>query len=408
MSRKFDPLRIFMRKALMMSLILQYCAIAYSQPLDTLFEDVQKPVSPLVLDTTTLDLDTAKQEPVKIINPKKAQAVETPHRNVETFTEDADIVAAPQPEDVDSSTFSLFNYGKIVGICPSLSYFYYNEHIVLDDLMRSFKEKNLFDPTFVGSPKSSEYGFVPGFQYSVLRYIPQSHFMIRPKIGLFLGIGTTYDGTSQAMPLVSNGDTIGYEFDPHKDNKTNLFLFTSCDLGYVFSKIKWPTALYSGIDFKLWYRDLTSSSSGSSSSESMNEVYYWFNVPLGFIITKTVSKEILFGIEPRIDFMVYGAMQVNMSTGNSNYTIDYPAVTLGNKASYRLEAFFEFRRKHSAIRVCPYVQIYGFGQSDTATATFTAYGSTAGKMEFLEPQSASTWYGLNLQIDFLKNRISNE
>ncbi|HUI92671.1 MAG TPA: hypothetical protein VLX68_10525 [Chitinivibrionales bacterium] len=319
-------------------------------------------------------------------------------------------VIAPktQPEEQTFPRFSLFNYGKTIAVGPQASYFYYNEHIEIDPLVQQFRDQYLRSPKISGEPKSSEYGGMLGVNFGITRYLPGPHLLIRPRVALLVGMGNTYDGSEQGGVLDSAGVPVGIEFVPHKDQKDNIFLMGGCDIGYVFTNASWPTAVYSGLDAKLWYRDMVlySEQAYVPPGTTMSETYYWFSVPIGAVITKPLSGRWLLGIEPRVDLMFFGQMQITEDVTGSDVSYNYPAVTLGSKASFRLDLYMQTRLGSSiSLKFGPYAMLYGFGKSNTDTATASVYGEPAEKMSFWEPASASYWIGFNLQVLFLKNPI---
>lgn len=309
------------------------------------------------------------------------------------------------PSDLDG-IFSLFNYAKIVGIGPSLSYFYYNEHVDINPIIQQYRNQHTYQPIISGTPKSTEYGAVLGFNLNTARIFPRPRLFFRSHFAMLFGIANTYDGSSQADTTEAAGTIT---FSPIKDQKNNLFLSGGLDLGYAFSTVKCPWAVYSGIDAKLWYRDMTlySQQSGSASS---SELYYWFSVPLGALITRPVSPHLVLGCEPRIDFMFYGRMQAS-ETSSYGGSLDFPILKLGNRASYRLDAFIQTRPSSSvSLKFGPYIMLYGFAASNTDTVTLPAgyYGTTDQRVGFMEPESASFWVGLNFQVAFLRQRLPEE
>jgi hypothetical protein len=322
---------------------------------------------------------------------------------------------APQKqpaEELVPALFSLFNYGKTVAIGPVATYFYYNEYIEIDPMVQLFRNEYLRAPQIMGTPKSSEYGTVIGVNFALSRFLPRPHLLIRPRVALLLGMGSTYDGSDMGQLYYdSAGTTVGIQFTPHKDQKDNIFVMGGCDIGYVFSNAALPTAVYSGLDVKLWYRDmiLYSDQGNVPPGTTMSETYYWFSIPVGAIIIKPLSGRWLLGAEPRVDLMFFGQMKINESVPGSDVTFDYPAVTLGSKASFRLDVFAQCRLGSSmSLKFGPYAMVYGFGKSNTDTATASMYGQTVGRAAFLEPASASYWVGFNLQAVFLKKQLRNE
>jgi hypothetical protein len=309
------------------------------------------------------------------------------------------------PSDLDG-IFSLFTYSKIIGIGPSLSYFYYNEHVDINPIIQQYRNLHTYQPIIAGTPKSTEYGAVLGFMLNTARVFRKPSLFFRSRFAMLFGIANTYDGSSQADTSQAVGTIT---FSPVKGQKNNLFLSGGLDLGYAFSAATCPWAVYSGIDAKLWYRDMTLYSQllGSGSS---SELYYWLSVPLGALITRPVSSHLVLGCEPRIDFMFYGRMQASESSSYGG-SLNFPILKLGNRASYRLDAFIQTRPSSSvSIKFGPYIMFYGFAASNTDTVTLPGgyYGTTDQRVGFMEPESASFWVGLNFQVAFLRQRIAEE
>jgi len=296
--------------------------------------------------------------------------------------------------------FSLFHYNEITTIGLTLGYFTYNEIISLTDDIQQFTDQFGFKPEISGAPKSTETGTVFGLSAEKTFYFWKDRMLLRPKASFLFGYNTSYDGSTQQQMLVSdNGDTIGFGYDPIKYTKNNFFLDAGCDVGYVFPQEHLPFTLYSGIDFKLWYRDLLASGGQLTYSTGVNnsETYYWFNVPIGIMMTKPMSPTLVLGIDARLDWMVYGTMKVSMSDGSSSD--DYPAVTLGNRPSFKLELFSQSKSSDDrAYKFSPYVIWYGFEKSNTEIAT----SSDQTSHMFLEPASRSFVVGITVSLVFLK------
>jgi hypothetical protein len=311
------------------------------------------------------------------------------------------VVRLALPPDIDAK-FSLFNQRNIIGIGPSLSYFYYNEHLDIDPIIQEFRSLHTYEPAIAGTPKSTEYGAVLGFTMNSMWVFRTPSLLLRSRFAMLFGIANTYDGSSQADTSQAPGTIT---FTPIKDQKNNLFITGGIDLGYAFSTEKWPWALYSGIDAKIWYRDMTLYSQQLSSATS-SELYYWFSVPLGALVTRPVSPHLLLGCDARIDFMFYGRMQAS-ETSPYGGSLDFPILRLGDRASYRLDAFLQTRPSGSvSFKFGPYVMLYGFAQSNTDTVTIPGgdYGSTDQRVAFWEPESASFLVGINFQVEFLRGR----
>ena len=302
--------------------------------------------------------------------------------------------------------FSLFDYRKIISVGPWLSYFYYNEDIDISPLVQSYRDYYGTSPRLVGTPKSSEYGALIGVRLQIPHYLRKPNLFIRPGVTLLLGLNNTYDGSTMGEVYDSGSNAAGVRFDPVVMQKNNIFLFGSCDIGYTFSPGRWNFVAYSGLDGKLWIRDMTQSSSsdGTGSSVSTSEDYYWFSVPVGAIIARPVSSRAIIGIEPRIDFMFFGQMQIDQSDMSSNITYNYPAVTLGNRASYKLETFLQLRlRERTSLTFSLFGLLYGFGKSNTDSVTVSD-GYSSEKIAFLEPSSGSYQIGFTINVGFLRKR----
>ena len=367
-----------------------------AQPLDTAESSVPPAKPRTVLSRDTLPLDTGisgtginKSAPDQSSEPQPV------------------LVSRVMMSNDDDRIFSLFNYAKIVGVGTSLSWFYYHEHPDINPIIRQFRNQYLFQPSIIGTPKSNEYGAVLGFNLNSARFLRKPHLFIRPHFALLLGIANTYDGSSQAMTDTVGG-TGSITYTPHTDQKNNTFLTFGLDLGPAFADAKYPWALSSGLDLTIWNRDMTFYSQQSSNATA-SELYYWFSVPLTALITRPVSPHLLLGVEPRIDFMFYGRMQASEFSSYSG-TVTYPTLTLGNRASFRCDAFMQSRLGNTvSLTFGPSVMLYGFAQSNTDTVTFPgSYGNPGLRVPFNEPASASFWIGFNFYISFLRDRFMEE
>lgn len=304
----------------------------------------------------------------------------------------------------DDRIFSLFNYAKIAATGSSLSWLYYKEHPDINPIIRQFRNLYLIQPSIIGTPKSNEYGAVMGFNLDIARFVQKPHLFVRSRFALLLGIANTYDGSLQPVADTAGG-TGSIVFTPKTEQKNNIFICGGIDVGPAFADAKCPWTAYTGLDLKVWYRDMTSSSEQSAGGSS-SELYYWLSVPLGMIITKPVSPRLLLGCEPRVDFMFYGRMQASESDENTG-SVNFPALTLGNRASFRVDAFLQTRLGSTvSLRFGPYVMLYGFAQSNTDTVTLPGnYGGPGYRETFTEPESASLWIGINFMFAFLRNSI---
>jgi hypothetical protein len=303
---------------------------------------------------------------------------------------------------------SLFDYGQIISIGLNVHYFDYKEEPDLNEDIQSFTEHFKHKPdTIIGAPKSTEYGTVVGLNAGASLYSWKSRMLFRPKAELLFGFNTTYDGSTQSQLVTSGKDTIGLAFDPIKHSKNNLFFHAGCDIGYAFPFFRFPFVIYSGLDYKLWYRDLLDYNGQWYFSFGVNysETYSWFNVPLGVLLTLPLSPDREIGLDARLDWMLYGSMSVVMNAGTDGSAVDYPAVTLGNHAAFRLELFsLKKTNDHMATKFAPYVVFYGFGKSNTETATSS---SQSYSQSFYEPASRTYQVGANFSLEFLNKGVTS-
>ncbi len=315
--------------------------------------------------------------------------------------------AFPAKESDPARQFSIFNHGKMLEIGLSLNYFHYNEHIEINSLVQDFIDTFGRIPQIKGQPKSTEYGGVFGFTFNSWFYSRNSHLFIRPKFSAIFGIGNAYDGSSQPDTLLdpNTHEVIGMEFKPKVDNKNNYFISTGLDIGMGFPKAGFPLGLYTGIDFKFWYRDMLMYGDINTATSGITyaEMYYWFSVPVGLLITKPVSVTTVLGMDARMDLMFFGQMKNILSSSSSDVTFDFPAVTLGNRVSYKIELFAQKRvSDRVSIKFSPYAMVYGFGKSttDIATVSIPGYG-TESMGSFWEPASGTIWAGFNFSMVFM-------
>ena len=149
-----------------------------------------------------------------------------------------------------------------------------------------------------------------------------------------------------------------------------MFLFAGCDVGYAVPYVKFPFVVYTGLDFKLWYRDLTPlvDTQGVlyyNTDAGNSETYYWFSLPLGIFVTKPMSPRYVLGADACVTYMFFGGMKVD-----GGPSANYPAVTLGNRASCKIELFVEKKKDNGpSVRFAPYFMFYTFGRSNTDSAT---------------------------------------
>jgi hypothetical protein len=327
------------------------------------------------------------------------------------------VSADDQPESGSSSAdrgtegrpFSLLDFGETISIGFSLGYFSYKEYFDPDEALLYPRELNQPVPLVVGTPKSTEYGDLFGLHAGGTFYSWENRLFFRPGAAVLLGYGNTYDGSSQGQPTFdSAGNVTRLDYYPARFKKNNIFLWAGGDVGYSFPYFKIPVVMYTGLAYKLWYRNLMDYQGQLyySSEFSNSETYHWFSVPLGILITKPMTWRYVAGVDARVEWMFYGAMSVSMNTGAADSSVSYPTVTLGNRASVRIELFLQKRTSdHLSTKFAPYFLFYGFGKSNTAVAT-TISQSADGKTNeyaepFYEPFSNSFLVGITFSMEFL-------
>jgi hypothetical protein len=310
--------------------------------------------------------------------------------------------AEPPPTDAGQPgrPFTLFDYGEIISLGLSLDYLYYNENIDLSDEIQSFTARYGHAPQFSGAPKSTEYGVFVGLRGKATFYSLENKLFLRPGAAVLLGFGNTYDGSLQAQPMLGHsvGDTVGLVYEPYKFTKNNFFVHAGCDLGYSFPYFNFPFAIYAGLDFKLWYRDLIDNQGVLyyTTNIANSEIYYWLGVPLGVLFTRPVSPKLVLGMDANVTVMLTGGMNVAM-TATDGSPMNYPAVTLGNRASVKAELFMQKKLdERLSVKFAPYFLWYCFGKSNT---------EISNNQMFFEPSSTSYLMGFILTWEMLRKRF---
>jgi hypothetical protein len=300
--------------------------------------------------------------------------------------------------------YNPFDFGNRIMLNLCIHHFYYNERILKEDIVNSFILQQGYPPdTIIGKPKSTESGMLLGFLFKYIKRFSGSGIFFRPQFELALGIGNTYDGSTQGQPI-SNGldQNNGIRFVPFDTVKNNFFFTTEFDMGYSNTNLHLPFALYSGIRFAFWNRDML-----SNEYISNYEDYLWWSIPVGLMINKPVSPRWSLGCNFTFDFMFTGTMQAVMRAEYSGEEIDFPEVTLGNRCGYRLELCADgMLAEHLSLCVAPCLNLYGFGKSNTGYAHINTRGvSTADrKIPFYEPESATFIAGMNITFTILMSR----
>lgn len=352
---------------------------------DTMHQQ-QETGKPVAADTVPQQRDTVKPEIIEPAHPR--------------YTEEAPV--APAVRDL-----SPFSSDRMHCLGLSLDYFSYAELTGLSDVFPGYPVG--YPPNYViGAPKSTEYGLMFGFNYQGALRQHGSPILFRPDLEIQIGIHQTYDGSTQGLPISgSNNDTVGWEFLPIKDYKSNYFVQAGVDVGYCLTHAIVPFYIYSGIKGKLWYRDLLPDTTSYANQITDAEVYYWFEIPAGLSMSMPVSPNLALGVDVSCDLMFKGYMQVLFSEWdavNTDKTVS-PVVTLGNRVGYHVEFPIVYKSANENIfRFTPYLTIYSFGQSEYETSQKYHNGVYLGPdkdVVFNEPASASWLLGARFQVVFL-------
>ncbi|HEX2959195.1 MAG TPA: hypothetical protein VHO70_20340, partial [Chitinispirillaceae bacterium] len=300
--------------------------------------------------------------------------------------------------------YNPLEFGNRIMMNICVHHLYYNERILKEDIVNSFVTQHGYPPdTIVGKPKSTESGMLLGFWFKYMKRFHETGIFIRPQFNFTLGLGNTYDGSSQAQTLTNGIDQkIGIRFEPVDTVKNNFFFTTEFDLGYSNTNKHLPFALYSGLRFAFWNRDML-----SNEYVSNYENYSWWSIPVGIIVHKPVGPRWSLGCDFTFDFMFSGNMQAVMRVVQTGDEVDFPSVTLGNRCGYRLELIADGMVTESfSIQIIPWLNLYGFGKSNTEYASYNGNGvsTTNNTFPFYEPESATFLSGLNITFTILKSR----
>jgi hypothetical protein len=327
----------------------------------------------------------------------KQETVDSQSVNNDTRDEKPQPVYSPR-------NLSLFDYESITTYGISVSYFHYAEAPDLNSDVQQFAAQIGTNPQNIllnGAPKSEEYGAVGGVTVSKMYNQYFSNLFIRWKAELIFGFGTTYDGSTQAQYFYDPTTKVG-EIDYYavKGLKNNIFLSGGCDVGYTFRNASYPFVLYSGVNAKVWYRDLTILQNQSSTvGAATSETYFSLNIPLGGMETIPLSPDMLFGIDNKIEYMLIGSMKMNVNSSDPNATYTYPAVSLSPKFGFRIEPFIvSYIKDNICLKTGLYFSWYQFGKSEIETATMAYNGSSQALESFYEP--SSTTYSIGCSLEF--------
>jgi hypothetical protein len=315
------------------------------------------------------------------------------------------------------AAYTPLSFAKSVSIGIGLSYFHYKEILTMTEEISDFENTYGYLPdTMYGQPKSTEYGVLPSINITYTRVNPRNRSYLNTVCDFLIGYRNQYDGSTQAMEINrSGGGTLGWAWYPIKMKKNNFFLHTAVDLGLYRLKTGYDFSLFSGLDAKLWYRSMDAYPEVIDTSEyhtHSSETYVSFALPVGFTAYHQLEKNNGIGITAEIDVMFYGFMKVSQTLHNSedyeisNVSYNYPAVKLGNKAQYRIEAYYQrWYNESNFIRMSIYGTAYSFGKSNTKTAEIKQNGELYETVVFHEPASTTICGGIKCDIGFSANPV---
>ena len=292
----------------------------------------------------------------------------------------------------------------------ALQYFSYAEQSSVADF---------FPPGFPlqfvsGTPKSTEHGLVFGFNYDGFMRRPGSTLVFRPDLELNIGLHQTYDGSTQAEPVIGSlGDTTGFQFIPVNIHKSNYFVQAGLDIGYCRSRTLLPFYLYTGAKGRLWYRDQVADTTSYSNQVTYSEVYYWFSAPVGLAGSLPITPRVAAGFDLGFDFMFFGGMKAINSAWDAagTYRTESPPVTLSNKTGFRAEISITDKTVNGhTLRFAPFFDYYAFGKSESETSkqyVNDAYTGPANDVNFNEPSSTTWVAGAKFQIVYMSGKTRN-
>lgn len=306
---------------------------------------------------------------------------------------------------------NMFRFGKTKLVGFNIGYFYYEELNLMEEAVRQYVEMMKEQPlTILGEPKSSEYGLLPGFSYSVIKSGGGVHGVYRrPNFGVVFGFNNTYDGSTQAQPVTNgSGNTVGMQFDPVTMQKFNLFLNGGYQIGYRMSAHPFSWSIYGGVRGKFWYRSMNDINMITTTEATMAETYFAMNLsPLGVLAILPLGKRWTISCDIALELMAFGFMDISATFSEPGVTLNAEQVDLGSKPCSMFEVAFQgWVNERTSIRIAPYFLLYGYGKSNTGTMTLEYYGDPQASTSFYEPGSRTLWGGLTITFGFSTDPIS--
>jgi len=281
---------------------------------------------------------------------------------------------------------------------PRAGYLFYDEIFNQKDMQELAATEGFYIKQIIGWPKSTEYGVWPGFSFQY-RYIGPNVpvFITIPKISFAIGIFNTYDGSRCTTMYVNpEKDTADVQYFPATFQKMNLFLNYGFDLGYLFVIKKFRLSVNSGIDGRIWVRDLVDRSETLPEGVHFrnNEVYSWIYFPINASFSFQPTNKFSIGVLAGLDFMASGSMQINLKMWDAYDAIEANAekVKLANTLGYHAALLIEPRLSRArAVKFSPFIHYYQFGRSNIGTITIQGDSG-----HFYEPASKTIVVGIDI------------
>jgi hypothetical protein len=136
----------------------------------------------------------------------------------------------------------------------------------------------------------------------------------------------------------------------------------------------------------------------------MSEWYYWLSIPLGVSLNWSVPGNNIIHLQTTYSLMLLGQMKAiypAYSYGYYSVRLDAPPLNLGIRPHIRMEAGFQHLfNNRIGIRLTPFAEYYGFGESNRDSIRILVDGYEEGSIEFFEPESRTFLYGIKVNAVF--------
>jgi hypothetical protein len=217
--------------------------------------------------------------------------------------------------------------------------------------------------------KSTERGWLPGV--NIRAVWDENNRPLRSILSLkYVTADTDYDGTTQSgIPVKDKTNNSIFDFEARVD-----FVF--------FREEAFQQAIYSGLEFISWQRSL-------GGDWPYNEVYSWFNLPIGYCMEKDLGSGWSIGFDAALLMMFAGNMQLNLPF--LNRTAD---MALGNKMGWRVKVPIKWEVFQGCnFTIIPWYQYSAIGQSEPFKMVGYDY-----VLEGYEPASKTNQFGVQLGL----------